>query len=110
MNKTEEISHDGNVHHFSWTCGGVDGLLQHYKVDSMGKCTMKLQTQALYRLTLLQDIAGRILNQISPRSQCRRVHRPYKPVESSWTGSTDSRDHDRGICRNSISFRTLSIC
>ncbi|KAF7308836.1 Carbohydrate esterase family 1 protein [Mycena kentingensis (nom. inval.)] len=27
---------DGDVHHFSWTCQGVDGVLQHYKVDSMG--------------------------------------------------------------------------
>jgi hypothetical protein len=24
------------VHHTSWTCGEIPGLLQHYKIDSMG--------------------------------------------------------------------------
>lgn len=33
--KTVEDSFDGDVHHTSWTCGGVDGVLQHWKVDDM---------------------------------------------------------------------------
>ncbi|KAF1850264.1 carbohydrate esterase family 1 protein [Cucurbitaria berberidis CBS 394.84] len=36
--KTEEMLDDGKVHHYSWTCGGVTGLLQHYKVDDLGHC------------------------------------------------------------------------
>jgi hypothetical protein len=35
--KTEEVIQNGDVHHLSWSCGGIDGLLQHYKVDSMGE-------------------------------------------------------------------------
>jgi poly(3-hydroxybutyrate) depolymerase len=35
--KTEETTNDGDVHHVSWSCGGVEGVLQHYRVDSMGK-------------------------------------------------------------------------
>lgn len=34
--KTEETINGGDVHHVSWTCGGVEAVLQHYKVDSMG--------------------------------------------------------------------------
>lgn len=30
---------DGKVHHSSWTCDGREGLLQHYKVDDLGKCS-----------------------------------------------------------------------
>lgn len=37
-NKSEENLVDGDVHHISWTCGGVSGFLQHYKVDDMGHC------------------------------------------------------------------------
>ncbi|KAF7296259.1 Carbohydrate esterase family 1 protein [Mycena chlorophos] len=29
---------NGTVQHYSWTCDGVEGLLQHWKVDSMGHC------------------------------------------------------------------------
>ena len=32
----QEDTFDGDVHHFSWTCGGKEGVLQHYKVDDMG--------------------------------------------------------------------------
>lgn len=33
-----EDSFEGDVHHSTWTCGdGVEGLLQHWKVDSMGE-------------------------------------------------------------------------
>ncbi|KAI0111223.1 carbohydrate esterase family 1 protein [Nemania sp. FL0031] len=32
-------SFDGDVHHTTWTCaGGVEGVLQHWKVDDMGHC------------------------------------------------------------------------
>jgi hypothetical protein len=36
-NKTEEILNDGEVHHYSWSCDGKEGLLQHYKVNGLGK-------------------------------------------------------------------------
>ncbi|KAF2117165.1 carbohydrate esterase family 1 protein [Lophiotrema nucula] len=36
--RTEEALANGDVHHISWTCNGVPGLLQHYKVDDMGHC------------------------------------------------------------------------
>ncbi|KAF2729557.1 carbohydrate esterase family 1 protein [Polyplosphaeria fusca] len=36
--KIEETVANGDVHHLSWTCSGVEGLLQHYKVDDMGHC------------------------------------------------------------------------
>lgn len=36
--KSEETLANGDVHHLSWTCGGVSGLLQHYKIDDMGHC------------------------------------------------------------------------
>lgn len=29
-------SDGGNVHHSSWNCGGVDGALQHWKIDGGG--------------------------------------------------------------------------
>jgi poly(3-hydroxybutyrate) depolymerase len=32
----QEDSFNGVVHHLSWSCGGIDGALQHYKVDDMG--------------------------------------------------------------------------
>lgn len=33
-----EDSFDGDVHHTTWTCAnGAEGVLQHWKVDSMGK-------------------------------------------------------------------------
>jgi len=35
---TEEVLFDGEVKHLSWKCGGVIGLLQHYKVEKMGHC------------------------------------------------------------------------
>lgn len=31
----EQDSFGGDVYHFSWTCDGQDGVLQHYKVDDM---------------------------------------------------------------------------
>lgn len=31
-------SDNGNVHHTSWTCFGVPGALQHWKVDQGGMC------------------------------------------------------------------------
>jgi len=33
--KKAEDSDNGNVHHYTWTCNGVEGALQHWKVDSM---------------------------------------------------------------------------
>ncbi|CAO2647584.1 Nn.00g085060.m01.CDS01 [Neocucurbitaria sp. VM-36] len=36
--KTEEALNDGKVHHYSWTCDGKTGLLQHYKIDDLGHC------------------------------------------------------------------------
>ncbi|KAF2741875.1 carbohydrate esterase family 1 protein [Sporormia fimetaria CBS 119925] len=36
--KTESTTHGGDVHHSSWTCGGKKGVVQHYKVDSLGHC------------------------------------------------------------------------
>ncbi|KAF2009598.1 carbohydrate esterase family 1 protein [Aaosphaeria arxii CBS 175.79] len=38
QNKTEEVTHEGDVHHYSWTCNGKAGLLQHYKVERLGHC------------------------------------------------------------------------
>ncbi|KAH7397384.1 Alpha/Beta hydrolase protein [Pyrenochaeta sp. MPI-SDFR-AT-0127] len=35
--KTEKTLNDGKVHHYSWTCGGQEGALQHYKVEDLGK-------------------------------------------------------------------------
>ncbi len=36
-----EDSFGGDVHHSIWTCGdGAEGLLQHWKVDSMGKASL----------------------------------------------------------------------
>lgn len=35
--KTVEDSFDGDVHHMTWTCGDAEGVLQHWKVDDMGK-------------------------------------------------------------------------
>jgi len=35
--KTVETSHGGKVHHYSWTCDGRDGLLQHYKINEMSE-------------------------------------------------------------------------
>ncbi|KAI1497563.1 carbohydrate esterase family 1 protein [Biscogniauxia marginata] len=38
-NEKVEDSFEGDVHHSSWTCGdGAEGVLQHWKVDSMGHC------------------------------------------------------------------------
>ncbi|KAH8833346.1 carbohydrate esterase family 1 protein [Flagelloscypha sp. PMI_526] len=31
-----EDTNDGKVHHYKWTCNGVEGALEHYKVDDMG--------------------------------------------------------------------------
>ncbi|KAI2615886.1 carbohydrate esterase family 1 protein [Hypoxylon sp. NC1633] len=36
--KKVEDSFGGDVHHMTWTCGGVEGVLQHWKVDDMGHC------------------------------------------------------------------------
>ncbi|KAI1084150.1 carbohydrate esterase family 1 protein [Whalleya microplaca] len=37
--KKIEDTFDGDVHHTTWTCGGnAKGVLQHWKVDSMGHC------------------------------------------------------------------------
>jgi poly(3-hydroxybutyrate) depolymerase len=36
--KKEESIVDGKVEHLSWTCGGKDGFLQHYKVEGLGHC------------------------------------------------------------------------
>ncbi|KAH3913854.1 feruloyl esterase [Parastagonospora nodorum] len=36
--KTEEVIEDGNVQHYSWSCDGIEGLLQHYKVEGLGHC------------------------------------------------------------------------
>ncbi|KAH7127230.1 Alpha/Beta hydrolase protein [Dendryphion nanum] len=36
--RTENTTHNGNVHHASWICGGKAGLLQHYRVDELGHC------------------------------------------------------------------------
>ncbi|KAI5918577.1 carbohydrate esterase family 1 protein [Camillea tinctor] len=33
-----EDSFGGDVHHHSWTCASTEGVLQHWKVDSMGHC------------------------------------------------------------------------
>ncbi|KAF3928626.1 hypothetical protein AA313_de0205604 [Arthrobotrys entomopaga] len=33
-NMTETTN--GTVHHFTWTCAGVQGAMEHYKVDDMG--------------------------------------------------------------------------
>jgi poly(3-hydroxybutyrate) depolymerase len=33
----EEDLVDGSVHHISWTCGGVQGLVQHYRIDGLGE-------------------------------------------------------------------------
>ncbi|KAF2435432.1 carbohydrate esterase family 1 protein [Tothia fuscella] len=35
-NKTQVDTFDGDVHLLSWTCDGIKGALQHYKVDDMG--------------------------------------------------------------------------
>lgn len=35
--KKEEALNDGKVNHYSWSCNGAQGLLQHYKVDDLGK-------------------------------------------------------------------------
>ena len=44
--KTVEDSFDGDVHHSTWACAGSDGaaqgLLQHWKVDSMGELPLSL--------------------------------------------------------------------
>ncbi|KAH8722978.1 hypothetical protein GQ44DRAFT_751128 [Phaeosphaeriaceae sp. PMI808] len=37
-NKTEETLNDGKVQHFSWTCNGRNGFLQHLKVADLGHC------------------------------------------------------------------------
>ncbi|KAH7105592.1 carbohydrate esterase family 1 protein, partial [Auriculariales sp. MPI-PUGE-AT-0066] len=29
-------SNEGQVHHFSWTCQGIEGAMEHYLVDTMG--------------------------------------------------------------------------
>jgi hypothetical protein len=34
--KTEETLGGGKVHHYSWTCGDKEGLLQHFKVEDLG--------------------------------------------------------------------------
>lgn len=34
--KKEDELVDGSVHRVSWTCGGVQGLVQHYRVDELG--------------------------------------------------------------------------
>lgn len=36
--KKEEGLAEGDVHHFSWMCGGKGGLVQHYRVGGMGHC------------------------------------------------------------------------
>ncbi|KAJ7641697.1 carbohydrate esterase family 1 protein [Roridomyces roridus] len=36
--KTVEDLFNGTGQHYSWTCNGVEGLLQHWKVDDMGHC------------------------------------------------------------------------
>ncbi|EPS44170.1 hypothetical protein H072_1852 [Dactylellina haptotyla CBS 200.50] len=33
-NMTETTN--GTVHHFTWTCAGIDAAMEHYKVDNMG--------------------------------------------------------------------------
>ncbi|KAF2761463.1 hypothetical protein EJ05DRAFT_264925 [Pseudovirgaria hyperparasitica] len=33
----QEDSFDGDVHHLMWTCDGLQGVLQHWKIDSMGR-------------------------------------------------------------------------
>ncbi|KAJ7065774.1 carbohydrate esterase family 1 protein [Mycena amicta] len=35
---TTENLFNGTVQHYSWTCDGVEGLVQHYKVDAMKHC------------------------------------------------------------------------
>ncbi|KAK6528512.1 hypothetical protein TWF281_009753 [Arthrobotrys megalospora] len=31
-----EVTVNGSAHHFTWTCDGVVGAMQHYKIDGMG--------------------------------------------------------------------------
>ncbi|KAJ6528254.1 carbohydrate esterase family 1 protein [Mycena vulgaris] len=35
---TTETLFNGDVHHTVWECNGVEGVLQHWKVDDMGHC------------------------------------------------------------------------
>lgn len=64
--KTDD-SFDGDVHHSSWTCGdGVEALLQHWKVDSMGKLVSRdgfitLDLADIERRTLLGFYRNQLL-------------------------------------------------
>lgn len=37
-NKTTEESFNNDVQHYTWTCAGEQGALQHYKIDDMDHC------------------------------------------------------------------------
>lgn len=34
----QQVTYNGVVRHVSWTCGGQDGIVQHYEVESLGMC------------------------------------------------------------------------
>ncbi|KAL6154318.1 hypothetical protein ACJQWK_01611 [Exserohilum turcicum] len=34
----QQVTYNGVVRHVSWTCGGQDGIVQHYEVESLGHC------------------------------------------------------------------------
>ncbi|KAF2713837.1 carbohydrate esterase family 1 protein [Pleomassaria siparia CBS 279.74] len=75
-NKSEESLIDGDVQHLSWTCGGIQGLLQHYKVIDMGHCWADTEPN-LSQISVPQgpssvkasEIVMRFFNDVSSRTE-----------------------------------------
>jgi hypothetical protein len=104
--KTVQYMFGGEVCHESWSCGGKAGLLQHYKVKSLGKWTLLLlfsfhpfliavvgflyfwlvSNGLMKRVN--QDMRGRTPNPITRKRLYHKDRRLSKRVGSSWISST----------------------
>lgn len=111
--KKVEDSFGGDVHHTTWTCGGTEGALQHWKVDDMGKFFHPRSTHispvhfGIPRCSLvwapanhslpLQDTAGPRPRSTSRRSRRASFRRTSRRRRLSWISSTSLLNRNMNI-------------
>lgn len=88
VDKKVEDSFEGDVHHFSWTCGDTgEGVQQHWKIDSMGKSPILISAMIVptseSNADMRQVIAGLILRSTSRNLRRERDLRTSRLAVSS---------------------------